>query len=160
MKQWIAIIMLAAGIIALAVAGATQRQALAKRVEDVRQEMARRVEDVHRQLAKRIDDVQADNAFLSELVGVYQEGLKKTSRFTLATSDDLATISEHALAVANDVTQNTQDVMELKELATLLTESVSGLSESVDGLRQSLNDLLRGQAWLLEQWKAFLEGRR
>ena len=152
MKQWIAIIILAAGIIALAVVGATQRNELAKRLDDVRKEMATRVDDVHEEMAKRVDDVQADNAFLSELVGVYQEGLKKTSKFTLATSGDLATISEHALAVAKDVTQNMEDISELKELVTLLADSVSGLTDSVNGL-------LKEQAWLLQQWKAFLDRR-
>ena len=130
MKQWTATIILAAGITALAVVGATERK----------------------EMAKRVDDVQADNAFLSELVGVYQEGLKKTSKFTLATSDDLATISEHALAVTKDVTQNMRDISDLKEFVTLLSDSVSGLTESVNGL-------LKEQAWLLQQWKAFLDGR-
>ena len=152
MKQWIVIIILAAGIIALAVVGATERKEMAQRIDDLRKEMAQRVDDVHEQMSKRLDDVQADNAFLSELVGVYQEGLKKTSRFTLATSDDLATITEHAVAVAKDVTQNMQDIGELKELVTLLSDTVSGLTESVNGL-------LKGQDWLLQQWKAFLDRR-
>jgi methyl-accepting chemotaxis protein len=152
MKQWIAIIILAAGIVALAVVGATGRKEMAQRVNDLRKEMAQQVDDVHKEMSKRLDDVQADNAFLSELVGVYQEGLKKTSKFTLATSDDLAKVSEHAIAVAKDVTQNMQDISDLKELATLLTESVNRLTDSVNGLQKD-------QAWLLQQWKAFLDAR-
>ncbi len=152
MKQWIATIILTAGIIALAVVRATERKEMAQRIDDLREEMAQRVDNLHDEMSKRLDDVQADNAFLSELMGVYQEGLKKTSRFTLATSDDLATITEHALAVARDVTQNTQDVGELKELVTLLSDTVSGLTDSVNGL-------LKEQAWLVQQWKAFLDRR-
>jgi cob(I)alamin adenosyltransferase len=152
MKQWIAIIILSAGIVALALVGATERKEMAQRVDDLRKEMAQQVDDVHEEMAKRIDDVQADSAFLSELVGVYQEGLKKTSKFTLATSDDLAAISEHAIAVAKDVTQNMQDISDLKELATLLAESVNRLTDSVNGLQKD-------QAWLLQQWKAFLDAR-
>lgn len=152
MKQWIAIIILSAGSIALAVVGATERKGMAQRIDDLREGMAQRVDNVHDEMSKRLDDVQADNAFLSELMGVYQEGLKKTSRFTLATSDDLATISEHALAVTKDVTQNMQDIGELKELVTLLSDTVSGLTDSVNGL-------LKQQDWLLQQWKVFLDRR-